>query len=127
GDALSGGSHVRRAPAGGVSGPPERAAPPRWPWAAARIAVGKLFPAGVPTALAPIALDARLREAVLAARARTAVLRDDIEVISSLHDLVLAQLQTAIRHALAGLHVVLVAMPWTDEVQFVFAEVEPAR
>src|SRR5262245_18786574 len=57
----------------------------------------------------------------------TAVLGDDIYVVSLLHDLVLAQLETAVADELAGLEVVLVTVPGADEVHLVVGEVEPAR
>src|SRR5215471_3284879 len=56
-----------------------------------------------------------------------AVLRDDIDVVSLLHHLVAAQLELAVGDALAGLHVVLVAMPRADEVGLGVREVEALR
>src|SRR5215468_803418 len=57
----------------------------------------------------------------------TAVLGDDIDVVSLLDDLVLAQLETPVADELAGLEVVLVAVPGADEMHLVVGEVEPAR
>src|SRR5262245_21117658 len=57
----------------------------------------------------------------------TAALGDDIHVVSLLHDLVLAQLEAAVADELAGLQVVLVAVPRADEVHLAVGEVEPAR
>src|SRR5262245_62775393 len=57
----------------------------------------------------------------------TAVLGDDIHVVSLLHDLVLAQLETPVADELAGLEVVLVTVPGAHEVHLVVGEVEPAR
>src|SRR5712671_4929423 len=54
-------------------------------------------------------------------------LGDDIDVISLLHDLVFTQLQLAVGNALAGLHVVFVAMPGTDEMTLAVGEIQPAR
>src|SRR5690242_8987072 len=54
-------------------------------------------------------------------------LGDDIKVFSLLQGLVFLQLELAIGNALAGLHVVFHAVPWTDEVHFVFGEIEAHR
>src|SRR5262249_16468216 len=56
-----------------------------------------------------------------------AVLRDDIYVVSTLHDLVAAQLELAVGDALAGLDVILVAVPRADEVRLGVGEVEALR
>src|SRR5262245_10595004 len=56
-----------------------------------------------------------------------ALLRDDINVVSFLHDLKFAQLQAPVGHAFAGLHVVLVAVPRADEMQLVLGEIEAKR
>src|SRR5262245_21636305 len=85
--------------------------------------------AGFTTGLAAAAFAARSGRAGLRAplRGAAAVLRDDIDVVSFLHDLILAQLEAPVGDAFAGLHVVLVAVPGTDEVQLFFGEIEPAR
>src|SRR5262245_29484072 len=57
----------------------------------------------------------------------TAVLGDDIHVVSLLHDLVLAQLETPVADELAGLEVVFVAVPGADEMHLAVGEIEPAR
>src|SRR5215475_2982194 len=57
----------------------------------------------------------------------TAVLGDDIDVVSLLDDLVLAQLETPVADELAGLEVVFVAVPGADEMHLVVGEIEPAR
>src|SRR5262245_19347313 len=56
-----------------------------------------------------------------------ALLRDDIDVVSPLHDLVAAQLELAVGDAFAGLDVVLVAVPRADEVRLGVGEVEALR
>src|SRR5689334_9105696 len=56
-----------------------------------------------------------------------ALLRDDIHVVSPLHDLVAAQLELAVGDAFAGLDVVLVAVPRADEVRLGVGEVEALR
>src|SRR5262245_40540763 len=56
-----------------------------------------------------------------------ALLRDDINVVSPLHDLVAAQLELAVGDALAGLDVVLVAVPRADEVRLGVGEVHALR
>src|SRR5262245_51613364 len=56
-----------------------------------------------------------------------AALRDDINVVSPLHDLVAAQLELAVGDAFAGLDVVLVAVPRADEVRLGVGEVEALR
>src|SRR5215468_9435671 len=82
------------------------------------------------TVLAPAVLAAFAVLAVLAvlvaAALAVAALRDDIDVIPFLHDLVLAQLHLAVGDAFAGLHIVFHAMPGADEVHLGIGEVEPA-
>src|SRR5262249_24839629 len=56
-----------------------------------------------------------------------ATLRDDINVVSPLHDLIAAQLELAVGDAFAGLDVVLVAVPRADEVRLGVGEVESLR
>src|SRR5262249_16348990 len=56
-----------------------------------------------------------------------AVLRDDIHVVSALHSLVAAQLELAVGDALAGLDVVLVAVPRADEVGLGVGKVKALR
>src|SRR3954468_12945258 len=56
-----------------------------------------------------------------------AALGDDIDVISLLHHLVLAQLEPAVADELAGPQVVFVAVPRAHEVHLGFREVKPAR
>src|ERR1700737_4243052 len=56
-----------------------------------------------------------------------AALGDDINSVLLLDHLVLAQLEPAVGHAFAGLHVVFVAVPGTDEMHLGVREVEPAR
>src|SRR5262249_6511916 len=73
------------------------------------------------------AVAAPRRTAVLIVLLAVAALRDDINVIPFLHDLVLAQLHPAVGHALAGLHVVFHAVPRAHEVHLGVGEVEAAR
>src|SRR5262249_36919193 len=78
------------------------------------------------------AAGARARAAGLAGCAglrafAVAALRDDIHVVSPLHDLVAAQLELAVGHALAGLDVVLVAVPRADEVRLGVGEIHALR
>src|SRR5215472_2690747 len=54
-------------------------------------------------------------------------LGDDIKVLSFLHGLVLLQLHLAVRHALAGLHVVFHAVPGADEVHLGVREIHAHR
>src|SRR5262245_32789320 len=107
------------------------AARPRSTSAANRNAASDTSPAlpgartGFMTGLAP-----RFAAADLPARlccTAVAVLRDDIKVLSLLHDLIFAQLEAPVRDTLAGLHVVFVAVPRTHEMQFLLGEIEPAR
>src|SRR6266581_1889398 len=63
----------------------------------------------------------------LTGRRAAAALGDNIELISLLHDLVAPEPELAIGDALAGLHIVLIAMPWADEVEGVLGEIESAR
>src|ERR1700722_13888153 len=49
-----------------------------------------------------------------------AFLGEDIDLIAFLHHLVFAQLELAVGHAFASLHVVFVAVPRADEMHLVF-------
>src|SRR5262245_11358339 len=60
-------------------------------------------------------------------RGLVAALGEDIDLVSLLHHLVLAQLQFPVGDALAGLHVVFHAVPGTDEVHLGLREVETLR
>src|SRR5262245_36116850 len=51
-------------------------------------------------------------------------LGEDIELVPFLDQLVLAQLELAVGNAFAGLHVVFVAVPGTDEMHLGVGEVE---
>src|SRR5262249_56174989 len=53
-----------------------------------------------------------------------AALRDDIHLVSLLHDLVAAQLELSVGDAFAGLDVVFVAVPRADEMRFGVGEIE---
>src|SRR5258708_3553260 len=64
---------------------------------------------------------------VLLAILAAAALGDDINSVLLLDHLVLAQLELAVGHAFAGLHVVLVAVPGTDEMHLGVREIHPAR
>src|SRR5215831_11251192 len=79
------------------------------------------------TGLAPPVRLAGGRAGTAARRAAFAVLGEDINLVAFLHDLVLAQLEPAVRHAFARLHVVFVAVPRTDEMHFAIGEVESLR
>src|SRR5262249_42409999 len=108
---------------------------PGLPAPAARLALTSLAAVGLAVlGLAVLGLaGTRCRSAGLALRAAArpavwaAVLRDDIDVVPLLQHLVLPQLQFAVGHAFAGLHVVLVAVPGTDEMHLGVGEKEPAR
>src|SRR4051812_14160562 len=78
---------------------------------AAGFTAGAALLTGRAWALLTVCACALGRRAVLAA----AVLGEDINLVPFLDDLVLAQLELAVGHALAGLHVVFVAVPGTDE------------
>src|SRR5580692_9108224 len=54
-------------------------------------------------------------------------LGDDIKFVPLLHRLVFLQLHLAVRHALAGLHVVFHAVPGADEMHLILGEVEAHR
>src|SRR5260370_23532985 len=103
--------------------------------AASRFAGRSRGPFGVPPAgfgsrstdLAPLVRFAAGRGVTAARRAAFAALGEDINFVAFLQHLVLAQLELAIRHAFAGLHVVFVAVPRTDEMHFVLGEVESLR
>src|SRR5258708_27309679 len=107
----------------------------RWGWAAGGFACPEPTPFGASPAgfgsrwigLAPLARFAAGRAATAARRAAFAALGEDINFVAFLQNLVLAQLELAIRHAFAGLHVVFVAVPRTDEMHFVLGEVESLR
>src|SRR5262245_14219705 len=60
-------------------------------------------------------------------RGLVAALGEDIDLVSLLHHLVLAQLQFPVGDALAGLHVVFHAVPGADEVHLGLREVETLR
>src|SRR5258707_1555700 len=79
------------------------------------------------TDLAPLVRFAAGRAVTAARRAAFAALGEDINFVAFLQHLVLAQLELAIRPAFAGLHVVFVAVPRTDEMHFVLGEVASLR
>src|SRR5437588_12581052 len=79
------------------------------------------------TGLVPWARLVASRAGTAARRAVFAVLGEDINLVAFLHDFILTQLEPAVGHAFAGLHVVFVAVPGTDEMHFVFGEEEPLR
>src|ERR1700686_2550345 len=96
------------------------------------VATPALLPAGSATsfAAAGLARGAALGAvlcAVLLVLLAAAVLGDDINSVLLLDHLVLPQLELAVGHAFAGLHVVFVAVPGTDEMHLGLREVEPAR
>src|SRR5260221_678854 len=62
-----------------------------------------------------------------ARRVVLAALGEDINLIPFLDDFVFAELEFAVGHAFAGLHVVFVAVPGTYEMHFAVREVEPLR
>src|SRR5262249_25448296 len=97
--------------------------------AASRCASAAIAPPAVsPRASAGLAAArAATFAAALGRRLATAVLGDDIDIISLLHDVVLAQLEPAIADELAGLEIVFVAVPRTHEVHLAVGEIEPAR
>src|SRR5262249_50618345 len=64
---------------------------------------------------------------IAARRAVLAALGEDINLIPFLDHFVFAQLEFAVGHALAGLHVVFVAVPRAHEVHFAVRDVEPLR
>src|ERR1019366_9441783 len=109
-------------------------AKPRSMSAASRVASPEAvaFPAGSATGFAAAglargaALDAVLCAVLLVVLA-AAVLGDDINSVLLLDHLVLPQLELAVGHAFAGLHVVFIAVPGTDEMHLGVREVEPAR
>src|SRR5215469_13814313 len=64
---------------------------------------------------------------VATAERRLAALGEDINLIPLLDHFVFAELEFAVGHAFAGLHVVFVAVPGTHEMHFTVREVEPLR
>src|SRR6516225_7096 len=62
-----------------------------------------------------------------ARRVVLAALGEDINLIPFLDHFVFAELEFAVGHAFAGLHVVFVAVPGTHEMHFAVREVEPLR
>src|SRR5262249_42737197 len=91
--------------------------------AASAVASAEALPSAVTSAVGLTARAAARRTGALAA----AALRDDIYVISLLHDLVLAQFHAAIGDTLAGLHVVFHPVPRAHEVHLGLGEVQSAR
>src|SRR5450432_912812 len=85
------------------------------------------FAAGRTGGLARDAVFCAVLLGVLFAILAAAVLGDDINSVLLLDHLVLPQLELAVGHAFAGLHVVFVAVPGTDEMHLGLREVEPAR